>query len=100
MRKGQILTLLGLRLVAGGITTAVAVLPHVAPDAGVREAGRIDFVIWLTIVIWIVIFALVGAVMVYGSSSSARRPATTRTARRSTATPGSRSAGRSSRCCS
>ena len=57
MRKGQILTLLGIALVAGGITTAVAVLPTWLPTQASREAGRIDFVIWFTIVISIVIFA-------------------------------------------
>jgi cytochrome c oxidase subunit 2 len=65
MRKGQILTLLGIGLVAGGIATAVAVLPTWLPTQASREAGRIDFVIWFTIVISIVIFALVGAVMIY-----------------------------------
>lgn len=65
MRKGQILTLLGIGLVAGGIVTAVAVLPPWLPTQASREAGRIDFVIWFTIVVSIVIFALVGAVMIY-----------------------------------
>ena len=65
MRKGQILTLLGIGLVVGVIATAVAVLPQWLPVRASVEAGRIDFVIWMTIVISIVIFALVGAVMLY-----------------------------------
>lgn len=65
MRKGQILTLLGIGLVVGVIATAVAVLPQWLPVRASVEAGRIDFVIWMTIVISIVIFALVGAVMIY-----------------------------------
>jgi cytochrome c oxidase subunit II len=65
MRKGQILTLLGIAVVAGGIATAVAVVPTWLPVQASREAGRIDFVIWFTIVISIVIFAVVAAVMIY-----------------------------------
>jgi cytochrome c oxidase subunit 2 len=74
MRKGQILTLLGIALVAGGITTAVAVLPTWLPTQASREAGRIDFVIWFTIVISIVIFALVAAVMIYEIVKFRARP--------------------------
>jgi len=74
MRKGQILTLLGIALVAGGITTAVAVLPTWLPVQASREAGRIDFVIWFTIVISIVIFALVAAVMIYEIAKFRARP--------------------------
>jgi cytochrome c oxidase subunit 2 len=74
MRKGQILTLLGIALVAGGITTAVAVLPTWLPTQASREAGRIDFVIWFTIVISIVIFAIVGAVMIYEIVKFRARP--------------------------
>jgi cytochrome c oxidase subunit 2 len=74
MRKGQILTLLGIALVAGGIATAVAVLPTWLPVQASREAGRIDFVIWFTIVISIVIFALVAAVMAYEILKFRARP--------------------------
>ena len=74
MRKGQILTLLGIGLVAGGIVTAVAVLPPWLPTQASREAGRIDFVIWFTIVVSIVIFALVGAVMIYEIVKFRARP--------------------------
>ena len=59
MRRGSILALLGIGLVAGGIATAVAVLPTWLPPDASRERGRIDFVFWFTIVICIVIFALV-----------------------------------------
>jgi cytochrome c oxidase subunit II len=65
MRRGTILTLLGLGTLAGGIAAAVALLlpwlPHPASD----EAGRIDFVFWFVTVICIVIFALVAAVLLY-----------------------------------
>jgi cytochrome c oxidase subunit 2 len=65
MRKGQILSLVGIGVVAGGIATAVAVLPTWLPTRASVEAGRIDDVIWMTIVISIVIFSVVGGVIVY-----------------------------------
>jgi cytochrome c oxidase subunit II len=65
MRRGSIVALLGLALIAGGVATAVAIWPTWLPVAASREAGRIHFVIWFVVVICIVIFALVAAVMVY-----------------------------------
>src|SRR6266576_5451422 len=65
MRRGSILALLGIGLVAGGIATAVAVLPTWLPPDASRERGRIDFVFWFTIVICIAIFSLVVAVLIY-----------------------------------
>src|SRR5260221_7312454 len=65
MRRGSILALLGIGIVAGGIATAVAVLPTWLPPDASRERGRIDFVFWFTIVICIVIFSLVVAVLFY-----------------------------------
>jgi cytochrome c oxidase subunit II len=65
MRRGSILGLLGIGIVAGGIATAVAVLLPWLPEDASRERGRIDFVFWFTIGICIVIFALVVAVLLY-----------------------------------
>jgi cytochrome c oxidase subunit 2 len=65
MRRGSIVALLGLALVAGGVATAVAIWPTWLPVAASREAGRIHFVIWFVVVICIAIFALVAAVMIY-----------------------------------
>jgi cytochrome c oxidase subunit II len=65
MRRGSIVALLGLAVIAGAIATAVAVVPTWLPIAASTEAGRIHFVIWFVIVICIVIFAIVAAVMVY-----------------------------------
>jgi cytochrome c oxidase subunit 2 len=65
MRRGSILALLGIGTLAGGLATAVALLPRWLPPDASRERGRIDFVFWFTIVICIVIFALVVAVLVY-----------------------------------
>jgi cytochrome c oxidase subunit 2 len=65
MRRGSILGLLGIGIVAGGIATAVAVLLPWLPEDASRERGRIDFVFWFVIGICILIFALVVAVLLY-----------------------------------
>src|SRR5215471_13471814 len=65
MRKGSIVALLGLAVIAGGVATAVALIPTWLPVAASREASRIHFVIWFVVVICIVIFAIVAAVMAY-----------------------------------
>jgi cytochrome c oxidase subunit 2 len=65
MRKGSIVALLGLAVVAGGVATAIAVVPTWLPLAASQEAVRIHFVIWFVVVICIVIFAIVAAVMIY-----------------------------------
>jgi len=65
MRRGSIVALLGIGVVAGGVATAVALVPTWLPADASREAGRIDFVFWFVIVICIVIFAVVAAAIVY-----------------------------------
>jgi cytochrome c oxidase subunit II len=65
MRRGSIVALLGLALIAGGVATAVALVPTWLPVDASREAGRIDFVFWFVIAICIFIFAIVAAVMAY-----------------------------------
>jgi cytochrome c oxidase subunit II len=65
MRRGSILTLLGIGVIAGGIAAAVALLFPWLPSPASREAGRIDFVFWFVIAICIVIFAIVVAALVY-----------------------------------
>jgi cytochrome c oxidase subunit 2 len=65
MRKGSIVALLGLALIAGGVATAVALVPTWLPEDASREAGRIAFTFWFVIAICIFIFAIVAAVMVY-----------------------------------
>jgi cytochrome c oxidase subunit II len=64
MRRGSIVALLGLAVIAGGVATAVALVPTWLPEDASREAGRIHFVIWFVVVICIVIFAIVAAVMI------------------------------------
>jgi cytochrome c oxidase subunit II len=65
MRRGSIVALLGLALIAGGVATAVALVPTWLPKTASREAGRIDFTFWFVIAICIAIFAVVAAVMIY-----------------------------------
>ena len=65
MRRGSILSLLAIGVVAGGIATAVALLFPWLPSPASREAGRIDFVFWFVIAICIFIFSVVVAAMAY-----------------------------------
>jgi cytochrome c oxidase subunit 2 len=65
MRKGSIVALLGIGLVAGGVATAVALIPTWLPVDASREAGRIVFVFWFVIAICIALFAIVAAAMIY-----------------------------------
>lgn len=65
MRRGSVVALLGLAVIAGGVATAVAVVPTWLPEDASREAGRIDFVFWFVIAICIFIFSIVAAVLVY-----------------------------------
>jgi cytochrome c oxidase subunit 2 len=65
MRRGSIVALLGLSVIAGGAAAAVALVPTWLPVDASRQAGRIDFVFWFVIAICIAIFAIVAAVLVY-----------------------------------
>jgi cytochrome c oxidase subunit II len=65
MRRGSIVALLGIALIAGGVAAAVALVPTWLPQDASREAGRIDFVFWFVIAICIAIFAVVAAAMAY-----------------------------------
>ena len=65
MRRGSIVALLGIGLVAGGVATAVALIPTWLPPDASREAGRIDFTFWFVIAMCIFLFSIVVAVIVY-----------------------------------
>jgi cytochrome c oxidase subunit 2 len=65
VRKGAILQLTAISLVAGAICTVVALaIPWLPVSAG-KEADRIHFVYWFTTVIAIAVFSVVIAVLVY-----------------------------------
>jgi cytochrome c oxidase subunit 2 len=74
VRRGSLVQLILLGLVAGAITTAVAVLIPWLPEPAGKEAKRIDFVFWFTTVIAIAIFALVAAVIAYSILKFRARP--------------------------
>jgi|SRR5579884_6548 len=65
MRRGSIVSLVGLGLLAGGIAAAVAVLLPWLPPVASKERARIDDVFWMVVIICIVIFAIVAAVLLY-----------------------------------
>jgi cytochrome c oxidase subunit 2 len=65
MRRGSIVALLGIGLIAGGVAAAVALVPTWLPVDASREAGRIAFTFWFVIAICIFIFAIVAAVLTY-----------------------------------
>ena len=65
MRKGSVIQLTALGLVAGAVCTAVALaIPWLPVSAG-REAGRIHFVFWFTTIICMVVFSVVAAVIAF-----------------------------------
>jgi cytochrome c oxidase subunit 2 len=65
VRRGSLLQLAGLAIVAAAITSAVALLIPWMPVDASREAGRIDFVYWFATVIAIGVFSVVAAVLTY-----------------------------------
>src|SRR2546423_161617 len=65
MRRGPIVALLGIGILAGGLATAVALLITWLPPVASKERARIDDVFWFTVAICIGIFALVVAVLLY-----------------------------------
>ena len=74
MRRGSLLQLILLGLIAGAITSAVAVFVPWLPEPAGKEAERIDFVFWFTTVIAIVVFAAVAAVLAYSVLKFRARP--------------------------
>ena len=65
MRRGSIVQLVLISMVAAGIATALALIPGWLPTEASEEAGRINFVFWFVTAICIGIFALVAAVTIY-----------------------------------
>ena len=65
MRRGSILQLVVIGVIAGAIAGAVAYFVPWLPKPATLEAERIDWVFWFVTIICIVIFALVSAVIVY-----------------------------------
>ncbi len=74
MRRGSLVALLGIGLIAGGVATAVALVPTWLPVDASRQAGRIDFVFWFVIAICIALFAIVAAAIIYSVLRFQARP--------------------------
>jgi cytochrome c oxidase subunit 2 len=62
VRRGSIVQLIVIGVLAGAIASAVALIPDWMPPSASKEAGRIDFVFWFVTGICIFIFAIVAAV--------------------------------------
>ncbi|CAB4684086.1 MAG: cytochrome c oxidase subunit II [Actinobacteria bacterium] len=65
MTRGSIFKLFAYAVVAGAITTAVAVFIPWLPTAATRQADRMWFSIWFAEIIAIVVFAVVAAALIY-----------------------------------
>ena len=65
MRRGSIVQLIVIGVLAGAVASAVALIPDWLPNSASREAGRIDFVFWFVTGICIFVFSIVAAVIVY-----------------------------------
>ena len=63
MRRGSLIQLTAIALVAGAICAVVALAIPWLPLAAGREAGRIHFVFWFTTVICIGVFSVVALLM-------------------------------------
>jgi cytochrome c oxidase subunit II len=74
VRRGSILQLLGLAVVAAAITSLVAVFVPWLPEPASQEAGRIHFVYWFTTIICIGVFSVVVAVLTYSVLHFRARP--------------------------
>jgi cytochrome c oxidase subunit 2 len=67
MRRGAIVQLTLLSLAVGGITLAVALVPHWLPPTASEQADRIDFVFWYVTGICIVIYAIVIGTLLFSA---------------------------------
>jgi cytochrome c oxidase subunit 2 len=74
VRRGSILQLSLISMVAAGVATVVAVVPRWLPAEASDEAGRINFVFWFVTAICIGIFALVAGVTIYAIVKFRARP--------------------------
>jgi cytochrome c oxidase subunit II len=65
VRRGSIVQLIMIGVLAGAIASVVALVPGWLPEPASREAGRIHFVFWFVTGICIFVFSIVAAVSVY-----------------------------------
>jgi cytochrome c oxidase subunit 2 len=65
VRRGSIVQLIVIGVLAGAVASLVALLPGWLPRPASREAARIDFVFWFVTGICIFVFSIVAAVSVF-----------------------------------
>jgi len=65
VRRGSIVQLIVIGVLAGAIASAFALIPNWLPEPASKEAGRIDFVFWFVTGICIFVFSIVAAVSVF-----------------------------------
>ena len=74
MRRGAIVRLVVIALLAAAAATAVAIFVPWLPPAYSKEADRIDFVFWVVVAICIAVFAVVAAITIYSVMTFRARP--------------------------
>jgi cytochrome c oxidase subunit 2 len=74
VRRGAIVRVITIALLAAAAATAVAIFIDWLPAADSKEADRIDFVFWVVVAICIGVFAVVAAVTVYSVVKFRVRP--------------------------
>jgi cytochrome c oxidase subunit 2 len=74
VRRGSLVQLIVLGLIAAAITAAVAWFVPWLPDPAGKEADRIEFVFWFTTVIAVAVFSVVAAVLTYSVFKFRARP--------------------------
>ena len=74
MRRGAIVRVVTIALLAAAVATAVALFIPWLPPLRSEEGERIDFVLWFTVAICIGVFAVVAAISVYSVAKFRVRP--------------------------
>jgi len=74
VRRGSILQLVGIAVVAAAITSLIAYFVPWLPRPASKEAGRIHFVYWFTTIICIAVFSTVVSVLTYSIIHFRARP--------------------------
>jgi cytochrome c oxidase subunit II len=74
VRRGAIVRVITIALLAAAVATAVALFIPWLPELNSKEGERIDFVLWFTVAICIGVFAVVAAISVYSVVKFRVRP--------------------------
>jgi len=74
VRRGSIVRVVSIGLLAAAVATSVAIFIPWLPENASKEGERIDFVFWFVIAICIAVFSVVAAVTVYSVVKFRARP--------------------------